>query len=237
MLQCVILAGGLGTRMRAFSGQTPKALIPVHGKPFLKYQLEWLARTGVTHVTFSIGHLGEQIENYAKDFPTPGLTLDFIYERGELLGTGGALRNVLDHDKLQETFTVLYGDSYLPIDVGQVATNFTAQKLPALMTVFKNHGQFDKSNAQYKHGKVIYYCKSPTQPVEYIDYGLSVLKRELIASHFPAGKKADLAGLYEQLSVDGQLAGFEVSERFYEIGSPQGLKEFSDYAQSHLTAN
>lgn len=233
MLQCVILAGGLGTRMKDWTQDRPKALIPIHDRPFVRYQMEWLKKTGVTHLTFSIGHLGEQIEKYVSENPLPGLEVNFVYERGELLGTGGALRHLLDQGALQPTFAVLYGDSYLPLNVGDVARAFQRQPLPALMTVFKNHGRFDKSNTNYLDGKVIFYSKTrKVEPMDYIDYGLSILSSKLIEENFKKGEKADLAALYERLSEHGQLAGLEVFERFYEIGSPQGLHEFSDYARS-----
>ncbi len=235
MLQCVILAGGLGTRMKEISQDLPKALIPVHGKAFVTYQLEWLARTGVTHVTFSLGHLGEKIEEYIKAHPVKNLTVNFVYERGDLLGTGGALRHVLDSNAMSETFALLYGDSYLPLNVGEVDAKFKNQDLPAMMTVFKNNGRYDKSNANFRDGKVVFYSKTHrVEPMDYIDYGLSIMRRDVININFKRGQKGDLARLYENLSQNGQLAGLEVFERFYEIGSPQGLHEFTEYASKHL---
>ncbi len=236
MLQCVILAGGLGTRMKEWTQDRPKALIPIHGRPFVQYQMEWLKNTGVTEITFSIGHLGEQIESYVRAHPIPGLDVNFVYERGELLGTGGALRHLLDQGALKSTFTLLYGDSYLPLHVGEVYDTFLKQNRPALMTVFKNNERFDKSNACYQNGQVTFYSKTRRkEPMDYIDYGLSVLSSKLIAENFEKGQKADLASLFERLSEAGQLAGLEVFDRFYEIGSPQGLHEFSDYAKSLTT--
>ncbi len=237
MLQCVVLAGGLGTRMGPLTRHRPKALIPILGKPFLQYQMEWLARSGVTHLTFSIGHLGEQIEAFVKSNPIPELTVDFVYEGKELLGTGGALRHAFDQGRLHEAFVLVYGDSYLPLNVSQVFKHFQNQNQPALMTVFKNNGRFDRSNCHFEDGQVEFYSKTKTysKPLIYIDYGLSVIKRHLIEDRFQPGEKADLATLFEHLSQEGQLAGYEVFERFYEIGSPQGLEEFTAFAKCHLT--
>lgn len=235
-MQIVILAGGLGTRMAHLSADKPKALIEVHGQPFLQYQIDWLKRTGATRLTFSIGYRAEQIRDYLQTAPNPGVNIDWVQE-SQPLGTAGALRWALDQGRLDEKFLLLYGDSYLPLDVSQVWEKFHSSGLPALMTVFKNNGQFDRSNAHYADGLVPFYSKvnpCPGGPLKYIDYGLSGLSRGLISEQVPAGQKCDLATVFENLSLKKQLAGLEVLERFYEVGSPQGLKEFADYVDRHL---
>ncbi|MGE0527064.1 MAG: NTP transferase domain-containing protein [Bdellovibrionales bacterium] len=236
-VQVVVLAGGLGTRMAEFTGNIPKALIPVHGKPFAHYQVEWLARCGVERITFSVGYLGEQIEDSLRALPDPGVQLDFVFEGNDLRGTGGALRHAADQGALESEFLLLYGDSYLPIDVMEVWRAYKTCGRPALMTVFKNHGQFDRSNAHFENGNVPFYSKRRTwrEPLTWIDYGLSALSRGLILGAFRSGEKADLASLFEALSENGQLAGYQVFDRFYEIGSPQGLAEFRDFIAPHLT--
>ncbi len=236
-MQCVILAGGLGTRMAGLTAKIPKALIPVNGHPFVRYQIQWLKKCGVSRLTFSLGHMGDQIQSYVEGLGDQGLKFDFVMEEKELLGTGGALRYAFDLGVLEEKFLVLYGDSYLPLDASAVWKRFQDCGLPAMITVFKNHSQFDRSNAHYAQGLVPFYSKEKpySEPLTYIDYGMSALRSDLIAESIPKGQKFDLAKLFETLSLKGRLAGFEVFERFYEIGSPQGLAEFSDYAKTHLT--
>ena len=124
---------------------------------------------------------------------------------------------------------MLYGDSFLPIDFSAVENDFIASGKPALMTVLKNDNRWDKSNVVYRDGKLIEYNKQQTRPeMEYIDYGLSVVRREVFTDT-PDQEAFDLAGLYHQLSVTGQLAGHEVHQRFYEMGSFEGLKETEAY--------
>jgi NDP-sugar pyrophosphorylase family protein len=233
MLQCVILAGGAGTRMRPATEEMPKALLPVLGRPFCDWQLDLLASQGVERVLYSVGYKGEMIREHVGDGSRWGLRVDCVDEGERLRGTGGALRLALDLGKLEEAFFVLYGDSYLPIDLAAVERAWEATDLPALMTVFRNEDRWDASNAIYSDGTVELFDKSrPPDRVgdmKWIDYGLSVLTREPVAQWCPPEEVSDLADLMHQLSIKGQLAGFEVTERFYEGGSPEGLRELEEY--------
>jgi len=237
-MQCVILAGGLGTRMRPWTEKTPKTLLPVGEVPFAHYQLSWLAGHGVTRVVYSIAVLGEQVRDYVGDGRRWGLEVGYVEDGDRLAGTGGALRKALDAGALDEWFLVLYGDSFLPVDFRRVADTFLAQPRPALMTVYRNRGRFDTGNVRYADGVVRLYRKArPGEPfdaaMDFIDYGISALTPAVIAEAVPAGTKADLADVYHRLSVEGRLAGFEVSERFYEIGSPAGLADFETWIDAH----
>lgn len=233
MLQCVVLAGGAGTRMRPLTEEMPKALVPVLGKPFADWQLELVAERGVERVLYSVGYRGEMIREHVGDGGRFGLEVGYVDEGQHLRGTGGALRLALDLGELEEAFFVLYGDSYLPVDFGAVERAWEQTPLPALMTVFRNDGQWDRSNAIYDDGRVVLYDKDrPADRVEemhWIDYGLSILSREVVAERVPPNGVTDLADLMRELSVEGKLAGFEVSERFYEAGSPEGLRDLEQY--------
>ena len=230
-MQCVILAGGLATRMRPITEQIPKALIPAEGRPFIDHQLAWQAAHGVTEAVLSIGYRGDMLRDHVGDGQRFGLPVRYVDEGKDLRGTAGALRLALERGVLDEHFLVTYGDSFLPIDFGDVARAFLASRKPALMTAYRNNGQWDSSNVIYEHGMVTLYDKHyrvrPAADFPFIDYGLLGLTRQLIADEVPATGKADLADLLHPLSLRGQLAGLEVSERFYEIGSPAGLEEFA----------
>lgn len=230
-MQCFVLAGWLGTRMRPLTEKIPKVLLPVNGVPFAFHQLELLKRNGFTRVTYSVGFLGEQVREALGDGKKWGLTVDYVDEGAELRGTGGALRLAFDEAALDEVFCVLYGDSYLPIDYREPWKFFATRTEPALMTVFHNQGRFDRSNARLD-GDLVYYDKKAAaagQGFEYIDYGLSILRREVVEKRLPSGRKGDLAELLHSLSVEKKLVGFEVRERFYEVGSPEGLTELERY--------
>jgi NDP-sugar pyrophosphorylase family protein len=225
-MQCVILAGGLGTRMRPETEQVPKALLPVAGRPFVDHQLELVECQGYTDVVVCTGHLGELLREHVGDGGQFGLSVAWSDDGPELRGTGGALRLASTRSLLDERFGVLYGDSYLPIDARPVHRAAERAGLPGLMTVYRNQGRWETSNVVYADGIVERYAKGTRDPrMQHIDYGLSVLTRAAIDERIAEGTIVDLATTLEQLSDDHQLAGFEVHRRFYEIGSPSGLAD------------
>ena len=228
-----MLAGGLGTRMRPMTEEIPKALIPVLGRPFADWQLEHLVSEGVERVTYSVGYRGDMLRAHVGDGSRFGSQVSWVDEGERLLGTGGALRRAFDEGALDEAFFVLYGDSYLPISMSAVEEAWRASRQPALMTVLRNEGRWDTSNAIYRDGQIVLYDKSRLvdrqAEMHWIDFGLSVLTRDVIASRIASGSVADLADLMRDLSLEGLLAGFEVHERFYEAGSPEGLLDLEAY--------
>jgi NDP-sugar pyrophosphorylase family protein len=230
-MQCVILAGGLGTRMKQIAGQIPKALIEIQGHPFIKYQLDYLAKQGVTEALLCIGHKGEMIRDYLRLHPQARIRTDFVDEGDNLKGTAGALRLALEAGKLQTHFLILYGDSFLPIDFRKVWERFRQGPEPALMTVTKNENRWDESNACFDGQRVTLYQKGlrpKPAGMDFIDYGLSALERSVVETEVPPGR-SDLADVYHRLSTQGRLAGYAIDGRFFEIGSPAGLADFVDY--------
>jgi len=229
-MQCVILAGGLGTRMRPLTETCPKTLLPVHGRPFAFYQMHWLASQGVSEVVYSIGHHGDMIRRYWESRLSPVRSIRYVDEGVQLLGTGGALRLAREAGVLKESFLVIYGDSFLPVQFAPIWDAFHASGMPALMTVLRNEGCWDRSNAIFQDGRVLLYDKRGHPAMHYIDYGLSVLRRDILDGI--STDVFDLATLFHELSLRDQLAGFEVDRRFYEIGSPEGLRDFEGYVQA-----
>jgi NDP-sugar pyrophosphorylase family protein len=224
-MQCVILAGGLGTRMWPEARTVPKALLPVAGRPFAAWQLEWLARSAIDSVVYSVGYLAADIRAFVGDGSALGVKVSYVDEGERLRGTAGALRLAYDEGALEEDFLVLYGDSWLRVDPAAVLAHFRTRAEPALMTVYRNDDQWDSSNAVFADGRVVRYEKGPRPlpaQMRWIDYGLSAYRRDLIAERVPADGVHDLAALCMALAAEGQLAGFEVFERFYEIGSADG---------------
>ena len=218
-----ILAGGLATRLGAVSKVTPKALMAVAGKPFIEHQLALLRRDGVRNVVICAGHLGTVIRDHLGDGARFGLAVAYSFDGEKLLGTGGALRRALP--LLGGTFFVLYGDSYLDIDLARVLAAFRASGKPGLMTVFANAGRWDTSNVHFDGGRVLRYDKrNPSLDMRFIDYGLGILTAPVLAAHRP-DEVFDLADVYSGLSAAGELAGYEAERRFYEIGTPAGLAE------------
>src|ERR1700723_1717774 len=224
MLPVAILAGGLATRLGSLTEKIPKSLIPIDGEPFVAHQLRLLERNGIQHVILCVGHLGEQIERTVGDGGAFGVEVTYSYDGAMLLGTAGAIRAALP--KLEESFFVMYGDSYLACDYAGVEREFFRSTKLGLMTVFRNDGQWDASNVEFEEGSILAYSKkNRTARMRYIDYGLGVFHAEV----FARTRATDLADVYAELLQNGDLAAVEVRKRFYEIGSPAGLKEMTSF--------
>ena len=222
----VVLAGGLATRMRPITSTIPKSMIEVAGEPFVAHQLRLFRRQGIKHVVLCVGYLSEIIEAYVGDGRAFGLDVVYSPDGEKLLGTGGAVRKALPH--LGDEFLLIYGDSYLDISYRDVVEAFHASGRPALMTVLHNRGRWDTSNIEFEKQRILAYSKQPTARMEHIDYGLSMLKAQVFDG-LPVDDTFDLAALYRNLIENGNMAGYEVDRRFYEIGSPSGLAEIDQY--------
>lgn len=217
-----VLAGGLAMRLRPLTEIVPKSLLSVDGEPFLAHQLRLLAEQRIYDVVICCGHLGEQIEAFAGDGSQFGCRVRYSHDGDKLLGTGGALRRALP--LLGKNFFVMYGDSYLMADPARAWRTFLSSGQPALMSVFKNDGQWDASNVEMSDGQILRYGKrTNTAGMRHIDYGLSVLRASVLESN-QDGEAFDLAAMLEDLAAAGQLAAHEVHGRFYEIGSHEGLR-------------
>lgn len=235
MLPVAILAGGLATRLRPITQKIPKALIEVAGKPFIAHQLEFLRKQGVTSVILCIGHHGEMIQDFVGDGSYWGLRVSYSLDGPVLLGTGGALKRAIH--MLGERFFVLYGDSYLPINYANVQKAFIDSNQLGLMTVLENKNQWDRSNVLFEFGKLIEYNKEVFNPrMNYIDYGLSVL-RATVFDRYPHDEPFDLSKVYNNISIQQQLVGYEVFDRFYEIGSIQGIADTQTYLLQQISKN
>ena len=222
-----ILAGGLAMRLGTLARQLPKSLIEVSGRPFIHHQLEQLHEQGVPQVVVCLGHLGEQVVDRVGDGSRFGLQIGYSFDGPDLQGTGGAIRRALP--LLGQAFFVLYGDSYLECDYSVVQAAYVAAEKFALMTVFHNQGQWDRSNVEFRDDVLLAYDKvNHTERMQYIDYGLGILDRRTFDLGFDDGP-LDLATVYKRTLERGELSGFEVKERFYEIGSVAGLEETRKY--------
>jgi len=229
MLPTAILAGGLATRLHPVTRTIPKALVEIDGEPFLAHQLRLLRGSGVERVVLCLGYRGQQVRDFAGDGSAFGLHLDYSFDGGTRLGTAGSLRLALP--LLGDAFLVLYGDSYLPCDYRAAAQTFLSQGKLGLMTVFRNQGRWDSSNVEFDGSCILAYNKVDRTPrMQHIDYGLGALRAEAVAG-LPVGQPADLAPLYQDLLRRGQLVALEMRQRFYEIGSFEGIRELEEYLQ------
>lgn len=227
MLPVAILAGGVASRLQPLTQTLPKSLVVVAGKPFIAHQLNLLRREGVKRVVLCVGHLGEKIEQAIGDGRELGLHVAYSFDGSRLMGTGGALRRALP--LLGEEFFVLYGDSYLDVALPPIEIAFRRHNMPALMTVFRNDGRWDTSNVVFDGSRIVCYDKQARRAdMRYIDYGLGVVTAQALSGR-EVEQPFDLSEVYTDLAGRGRLAGYEVLQRFYEIGTPAGLEETDRY--------
>jgi NDP-sugar pyrophosphorylase family protein len=232
-LPVAILAGGRATRLGPIAQQVPKLLVEVAGEPFFSHQIRLLRTAGLRHLVLCVGHLGDQIAEKYGDGAPWDMRIEYSFDGPNLLGTGGALIRALP--RLGGAFYALYGDSYLPIDYRAVAEGFWGSGKLGLMTVFENRGRLDASNVYFEKGTIkVYDKKRPIPEMHHIDYGLGMFRREAFDG-FLKDAPVDLADVQKALVVRGELAGFELFERFYEIGSPRGLAELDRLLRDRLS--
>lgn len=228
-LPVAILAGGQARRLGDVAVGTPKALLDVAGRPFAEHQIEILSRNSITDIVFLVGHLGGAIRDAIGDGSRWGVRIRYAFDGPRLLGTGGAIRHALP--ALGDRFLVLYGDSYLECDYGAVERAFLASGCDGLMTVYRNDNRWDRSNVRFEAGRIAVYDKADTTPdMHHIDYGLGALTAAAFDGYADAAA-FDLAHVYQRLIARGALAAFEVTSRFYEIGSLEGLEK----TRAHLS--
>lgn len=230
-MQVVILAGGKATRLYPLTRTIPKSMIEICGRPFFEYQIKLLLKNNIKNIVMCVGTFYRQIVDFFGDGQKLGVSIQYSIEDPEkLLGTAGALKNAEKY--LDDVFFVMYGDSYLPINFTKVYEKFKNNKKLGLMTIYKNNNKFDKSNVSKLGDLVTVYDKTGKENnLEYIDYGLLILKKEALQM-IPSNEFVDLGVLMQKLIEKRELISYEVHDRFYEIGSVSGIKDFETYVKS-----
>lgn len=227
MLPIAILAGGLATRIKPISDSIPKSFIEINGKPFLEWQLQLLEENHCERVVICVSHKSEMIEKFLNQRDKCVLDIQLSWDGSQQLGTGGALINA--RDLLGPEFMVLYGDSYLPINYRNISDYFAKASSLSLMTVVRNGQRAEPSNVIYENGYVLKYNKNePHGDMKFIDFGLNAFKAEAFAG-YPSDSPIDLSDIQSDLATRQELLGYQVNQRYYEVGSFQGIQEFENY--------
>jgi NDP-sugar pyrophosphorylase family protein len=230
-MQCVVLAGGKGTRLQGIAPTLPKSLFPIRNRPFLHYQLSILARQTIRTVLLVVGYGEEQIVRYAEDGRAWGLTIQYVREGTDLRGTGGALRRAFEESKLEPTFFVLSGDSYPPVEFLPAWRYFETRTESAMAMVYRHERLADRGHALFDGQKIPRYDKiHPAEEMPYRDSGLSILRLSAIDQGIPPKSVYALEELFHKLSERGKLAGYDLQVPCFDIGSPEGLQEFTEQA-------
>ena len=226
-MQIVILCGGKATRLYPLTKKIPKSMMRFEGKPFLEQQLDLLKKNRIFDVVLCVGYKAEQIKKYFGDGKNFGVEIKYSSDKKRLLGTGGALKKA--ENLLEDSFLVMWGDSYLPFNFQKAIKFFKKSNKPGMMIVFKNLNKYEPSNVEVKNNLVKSYSKKrKTKKMKYIDYGISIYRKEVL-KHLPKNQVCDLTRLQQALIKKRQLLAYPAEKRFYQIGSPDGLEELKNY--------
>jgi NDP-sugar pyrophosphorylase family protein len=205
-------------------------MIEIHGKPFLQWQLELLAKAGINQVVLCLGYGAEKVTEFLRDYTLSNLQIEYSFDRGRQLGTGGALLNAFA--SLPEEFFVLYGDSYVFVDFNLMRSTYLHSNSTGLMTVIKGEKTYETSNVRLHHNRVVEYKKGlQSQELKYVDYGCNLLSKYAFGK-FSVGQQFDLSDIYTDLADSGQLVCLEIDQPYFEIGSADGLSRFKNYIVS-----
>ena len=229
-MQVIIIAGGLGTRLGQLTLNQPKSMIQILGKPFIEYQFDLLTKGSVTDVVLCLGYQGKQIVDYCGDGRKFGVNLRYSFE-DKPLDTAGAIK--LAEPLLKDYFFTLYGDSYVFIDFKDMLSSIRKGNKIGAMSVFQNQDRFDKSNTAVVDGRVTFYSKEQRANLKYIDYGVNLFRKEVLKL-IPNGEPYSMGTLFNQLIGRQELLAYEVKKRFFEIGSVNGLTEFTEYVKGEI---
>ena len=218
-MKAVILAGGLGTRLRTTVPDRPKAMAAVGGRPFLRYQLEFLAKWNITDVVLCVGYLHEQIQKYFDDGSSFGVSLRYSVEC-KPLGTAGAIKHA--QPLLDNTFLVLNGDTYLNLDLEQVLDRHAGGPQVATLTLLhardgKRYGSVTTDST----GCVIAFAERGGLEPCLINGGLYVFEPGAL-EFIPPNREVSLERETFPLMVDRRLVMGCVMEGYYlDIGTPE----------------
>jgi NDP-sugar pyrophosphorylase family protein len=225
-MQVVILSGGRGSRLSPLTNNVPKAMVLLKGKPFLGYLLERLKSCRLKNILILSGHLGEQIEDFFGDGARFGLSIAYSREK-EALGTAGALKKA--EKRLEKSFLLLYGDTYLDLDYRDLIRRFCQYATVGMIAVYANPDKIAVNNMRVGTGMFVEdYNKKDGRGMNYLDSGAMVFKKE-VTDFIEKDKVSSLENdIYPRLIAAKAFVAYPMRHRFYDIGSFAGLKLLSE---------
>ncbi|MCC8127919.1 MAG: nucleotidyltransferase family protein [Clostridiales bacterium] len=228
-MQAVILAGGLGTRLRSVVSDRPKPMADVNGEPFLAYLLRDLKNAGVQNIIFAVGYMGEKIEEYFGNGSRWGLNIDYAYEK-ELLGTAGAIRNTRSCIREAEVL-VMNGDTYYKMDYAKMFESARDGKNDMMIVLRAVPDVSRYGKVTLEDGRIVKFNeKDVTAGSEagsgLINGGVYWMKTELIDA-IPEGRVSlENTMIPKWLSEGRPISGCVHDGYFIDIGVPEDYYRF-----------
>ena len=223
-IDIVVLAGGLGTRLRPVVSDRPKVLAPVRDRPFLDLLLTWLERQGARRVILALGHRATQVEAHLRSTPS-SLEISIRVEN-EPLGTGGAVVNCRDLIR-SDPFMVMNGDTFLDVDLAAFAADFDEEArhggAALVSTKVENAARYGRLDLD-EHGRILRFVEKNESAVgpAWINGGIYLLSQALLERLASQRRSSLERDLLERLPPGG-IKTFAASGRFVDIGTPESL--------------
>ncbi len=231
----LILCGGMATRLYPLTHEIPKAMIPVAGEPFVSYQLRRLYEAGFRNVILCVGHLSDKILSFVGNGERFGLSVHYSFDGPSKKGTGGAILQAISNSLLQvhDLFFVTYGDTLLTLSYKAMVEDLLKHSdARSSMAILRNQNTWDQSNASFDGTYVTHYEKGKVdRDLQYIDYGVSLFYKDDFMQLAPR-ESFDLSEVMIPLVRLKKMVGYEVFQRFYEIGTLQGMNETENFLKN-----
>lgn len=240
-MQAIILAGGLGTRLRSLVKDRPKPMAEIEAdKPFLAYQIDYLRQYDVTEIVLCVGYMWENVRAYFGDGEKFGVKIFYAVEE-ELLGTGGAIKNA--EKFIDAPFLVLNGDSFFEADIDAMAKFHFAKKASdenyfgtMALTTVDDRSSFGSIDLDEENLITAFNEKDPelTSP-GLINAGVYLLEPKILEK-IPSGRKVSIEKeIYpDLLQNELHIGGFKSNVFFVDIGTPEGFYKFKAHLKEEV---
>ena len=226
-VQAVVLAGGLGVRMRPLTDSIPKPMIEFHGRPFLEYLVEQLRDQGIERVLMLLGYLPGVIQDHFGDGSRWGVEVAYAVSPPEV-ETGTRVRLALD--AIDPVFMLLYCDNYWPMQLDRMWQRFADADPSALTTIYRNTDHYSRDNVRLEDGRVAAYDRSRTSPgLAGVEIGYAIMKRDVVRELLPTADVALEEAVYPALAARGELLAWPTDHRYYGIGSFERLPATTEF--------
>lgn len=222
--QAAILCGGLGTRLRPYTLDMPKPMIPINKKPFLEYLIEQLKENGISEIILMTGYLGEKIHKYFGNGER--LNIEILYSKGPVeWSTGRRLYEI--KELLNDHFMLLYSDNFVPFNL-EKAYECYIQKNVKLSFVVQS--KISGNIRLREDGIVDIYDKSRSASnLDMVELGYMIVSKKVFEYYPPNDKNIDFYQIIDSLAKEKQLAGFEIRDKYYSISDPERLNKMRNY--------
>lgn len=226
MNQAVILAGGLGTRLRPFTENNPKPMVPIQGIPFIEYLIKQVKRFGINDILILLGYMPEKIMDFLGDGEKFGVNITYDITPVEY-ETGNRLKKA--KEKLSEEFLLLYCDNYCPINFEEAYKQYKDGNHLVQITAYSNQDGYTKGNLCINDDTVIKYDKRREQPnLMQVDIGYAFVNKQVL-NLIPEENVNFEGAVYPKLVEEKQLGVFVTQHRYYSIGSWERIEATREF--------